>query len=318
MRETRGDTTWAAAASIGLHGLIVLLMLAALWWPRSPPTAAAGGAVDAELVDADSLSSAARRALRATPRPPVEPAPEPVPDPVEEDEAPPPQPVPEPVPQQAVETPQPTPQDFIPEPDTASQDAVVDTPTPRASDADRVQEARRRQEQVDLTEARRQQEAQERQRRTALQAERDRQLAEIRRQRTQAAREATLAEQKLQQIADARARQGSEATATAGRPGAGGTDPGLLAAYQAALQKAITAKWTRPESVPLGARCRITIRQLPGGEVVDAQVSAPCSYDEAGRASIERAVLLAQPLPYAGFESVFSRTLNLNFEAQQP
>lgn len=318
MRETRGDTTWALAAAIGLHGLIVLVMLAALWWPRSTPDSAAAGAVDAELVDADSLSSAARRALRATPRPPVEPAPEPVPEPVDDEALPPPQPVPEPLPQDAIETPQPTPQDFIPEPDTESQEAVVDTPTPRASDVTEVQEARRRQEQVDLTATQRQQQAQEQQRRTALQAERDRQLAEIRRQRTQAAREASLAEQKLQQIADARARQGSEAAASAARPGAGGADAGLLAAYQAALQKAITAKWTRPESVPLGARCRITIRQLPGGEVVDAQVSAPCSYDEAGRASIERAVLLAQPLPYAGFEPVFNRTLNFNFEAQEP
>ena len=32
----------------------------------------------------------------------------------------------------------------------------------------------------------------------------------------------------------------------------------------------------------------------------------------------ERAVLLAQPLPYAGFEAVFNRTLNFNFEAQEP
>lgn len=317
MRQTRGDTAWALAVAVGLHGLIVLLVLGALWWKRTPPTSAAGAPVEATLMDADALSASARRALRATPRPPVEPAPEPVPEPVEDDAAPPPQPVPEPAPQEAIETPQPTPQDFIPEPDTQSQEAVVDTPTPRASDATEVQQARRRQEQVDLTDARREQEAQERQRRTALQVERERQLAEVRRQRAQATREATLAEQKLQQIADARARQGSD-TAAAARPGNNGTDQALLAAYQAALQKAILAKWTRPESVPLGTRCRITIRQLPGGEVVDAQVSAPCSYDEAGRASIERAVLLAQPLPYAGFESVFNRTLNFNFEAQQP
>ena len=34
------------------------------------------------------------------------------------------------------------------------------------------------------------------------------------------------------------------------------------------------------------------------------------------RRSVEAAVLKAQPLPYAGFEPVFARTLELNFVAQ--
>jgi colicin import membrane protein len=50
--------------------------------------------------------------------------------------------------------------------------------------------------------------------------------------------------------------------------------------------------------------------------VIDAEVAPSCPYDELGRRSVEAAVLKAQPLPYAGFEAVFSRTLNLNFEAQ--
>ena len=72
---------------------------------------------------------------------------------------------------------------------------------------------------------------------------------------------------------------------------------------------------TRPETVPLGQRCRVRITQIPGGEVIDASVDPSCPYDERGRRSIEAAVLKAQPLPYAGFESVFRRTLILNFEA---
>ena len=67
--------------------------------------------------------------------------------------------------------------------------------------------------------------------------------------------------------------------------------------------------------MPLGQRCRIVIRQIPGGEVIDAKVDPSCPYDERGRRSIEAAVLKAQPLPYAGFESVFARTLTLNFQA---
>ena len=50
---------------------------------------------------------------------------------------------------------------------------------------------------------------------------------------------------------------------------------------------------------------------MPGGEVIDVEVAAVCPYDELGRRSVEAAVLKAQPLPYAGFESVFIRELTL-------
>ena len=54
------------------------------------------------------------------------------------------------------------------------------------------------------------------------------------------------------------------------------------------------------------------VDQLNADERVDGilvQMPLPKQMDEA-------AVLKAQPLPYAGFEAVFSRNLNLNFEAQ--
>ncbi|MBZ0088579.1 MAG: cell envelope integrity protein TolA, partial [Thermomonas sp.] len=98
-------------------------------------------------------------------------------------------------------------------------------------------------------------------------------------------------------------------------PGAGGTDPGLLARYRDALQRAIVRQWTRPDSVPLGQRCRISIRQLPGGDVISVEIDPSCPYDAQGRRSVEAAVLKAAPLPYAGFETVFNRNLELNFEA---
>ena len=77
-------------------------------------------------------------------------------------------------------------------------------------------------------------------------------------------------------------------------------------------------QWIRPDSIPVGQRCRLTIRQLPGGEVPEGGVTftSGCPYDEAGRRSVEAAILRAQPLPYRGFESVFQRTLNFNFEAR--
>ena len=324
MRETRADTRQAILLAIALHVVLFALMFAGLWWTRTAVTVSAAGApVEAELVDANALSASMRKVLSDRPEP-AEPQPEP--EPVEEPVAPIPQPLPAPVPEDAPTPPQSKPQDFIPKPDTTEQDEVVATPTPTPSDDTKLQEEKRRQAQVDLTEQKRQEEA-ERKRRLAQEAqetaERDRKLAEIQRKRAAAAREIELAEQRLKQIADARAiAQTGPASAAAGAasasppPGNNGTDTGLEARYAAALQEAILSKWTRPETVPVGTRCRLVIKQLPGGEVMSAEVSSPCAYDEQGRRSIEAAVLKAQPLPYAGFEKVFARTLTLNFEAR--
>jgi len=319
VRETRADTRDAVLLAIGLHVVLFALMFAGLWWTRAAqPVSAAGAPVEATLVDADALSQSMREVLSERPEPVVEPEPEPLPEPVEDDAAPLPQPIPEPVPEDAPTPPQQQAQDFIPVPDTTDQDEVVDAPTPTPSDEEKLQEEKRRQAQVDLTERKRQEEA-ERKRRLAAEAkEREEKLAEIRRKRAAAAREAELAAQKLRQIADARSASAAEdSPASASAPaGNNGVDAGLKARYAAALQEAILAKWTRPETVPLGARCTLVIKQLPGGEVMSAEVTSPCAYDEMGRRSIEAAVLKAQPLPFAGFEQVFARTLTLNFEAR--
>lgn len=320
MRETRADTTRAFAFALALHVLLFGFMLFGMWWTQSAAPAGAPGAVVADVVDASALSSSMQRALRSTPdvAEPL-PTPTPLPEPEPEDT---PLPEPEPEPEVAPPPPQTAPQDFIPEPDTENREAVVEQPTPKPAVEKKPQEAKRKQEQVDLTERERQLEIQRQREREK--ADTEKRIAEIRRKRAAAAREAQLAEQRLQQLADARTQTGRPAedaaradAAASAPPGAGGVDDGLQARYAAALQSAITAKWTRPDSIPPGALCRLVIRQLPGGEVVSAEVSSPCSYDEQGRRSIEAAVLKAQPLPYAGFERVFQRTVTLNFRAQE-
>lgn len=338
MRETRADTQQAIVLAILLHVVLFALMFAGMWWTRSAaPQSAAGAPVEADLVDANALSAAMQRVLDDRPEPAALPTPVEEP-PVEELVAlppaptPPPQPLPSPVPEDSPTAPQSQPQDFIPQPDPVEQAEVVATPTPTPSDEKKLQEEKRRQAQIDLTEERERQQEAERKRRLAEQArdeakkkaeERERKLAEIQREREKAARETKLAEQKLKQIADAQAiaaaSRTTESTGTSSAsppPGNNGRDAGLEAQYAAALTQAIVSKWTRPETVPLGSKCTIVIKQLRGGEVMDAKVSSPCAYDEQGRRSIEAAVLKAQPLPYAGFESVFARTLTLNFEAR--
>ena len=314
MREARADTAQAVVLALLLHVLLFGLVFLGMYWTRSAAPQAAGLPISAELVDADALSPAAQRALAETPEPLPPPPPEP--EPVEEETVPPPQPLPEPVPEDAPVEPQPAPQERIPEPDVVDQDeARADSESELA--AEREQEERRRQEQIELEERQAQEEA-EQKRRLARQ-QREQELEKLRAERERLRREEEEAERKLQQIAAARERQAEQADsgATANpTPGSPGGDSDLAARYAAALQEAIARNWTRPDIVPLGQRCRIYITQLPGGQVMSVEFDSSCPYDALGRRSVEAAVRRAEPLPYAGFESVFNRRLNLNFTAQ--
>ena len=89
-----------------------------------------------------------------------------------------------------------------------------------------------------------------------------------------------------------------------------------LIAALVAVQAAILRQWIRPESVRIGQECQVLIKQIPGGEVIDVQVSPTCPYDELGRRSVEAAVLKASPLPYAGFEDVWQRNIAFKFRAE--
>ena len=315
MRETRADSTQAVVLAIALHAFLFALMFVGLWWTRdAAPIAAAGSPISAEMVDTDELSSQMRRALARDAQPLPEPEPQP-PEPVEEEARPLPQPLPEPVPEDSPVPRQEVPQDFVPEPAPVEQEKV-DRDAISAETRAREQEEKRRQEQVDLTERKKQEEAEEKKR--LAEQQRQEKLKKLQAERAKAEREARLAEQKLKQIADARAQKASDDAAASAPPppGNNGVDAGLQARYAAAIQEAVLRNWTRPENVPLGQRCRIYITQLPGGDVMSAKVDPSCPYDELGRRSVEAAVLKAKPLPYAGFQSVFQRNLILNFEAQ--
>ncbi|WP_133479259.1 protein TolA [Cognatilysobacter segetis] len=307
MRARPADDATAIALAVALHVGLALL----LWFAMRPSevTDASAGGMAADVVDVGQLSAAMQRTLRDRPEPAVA---EPMPTPVEEIE-----PEPEPAP------PTPPVQAVVPTPAPVDQQQVVEQPTPVKATETTPQEEKRRQVQVDLSkpvvEAPPQPDASAAKAAEAQRRERERldQLAEIRRRRAAAAREALAAEARLEQLTAPRGGSAAQeaARSDAAASGAGGTDDGLKARYAAALQAAITSKWVRPDNIPSGAVCRLVIRQLPGGEVIDAEVGSPCVYDEAGRRSIEAAVLKAQPLPYTGFEKVFARQLTLNFRA---
>jgi colicin import membrane protein len=85
--------------------------------------------------------------------------------------------------------------------------------------------------------------------------------------------------------------------------------------YAAAIQNAVTPNWLRPDNIP-AVPCQVHIVQSPGGDVMSATVDSSCPYDDAGRRSVENAVLRTKTLPYKGFESVFQRNLTFTFRPQ--
>ncbi|HNV79841.1 MAG TPA: cell envelope integrity protein TolA [Thermomonas sp.] len=290
MKESRTDNNVALLQALGLHVALFALMFAGLHWTRSPIAEAAhGDVIEADLVSVSDLSASMQRALRRDPEPlpqpivepdPLPPDPEPLPEPVVEppvEELPPPEPDPAPVEQERVQR---------------------DADSAQVAKVDQEQEEKRKKPDQAELDARRRLEA----------------LAEIRRQRALAAQERTMAEQKAQQLNDAR-----NSSATPSRPPPPGNPDSRLAesaGYQVALMNAILRQWTRPESVKLGQVCQVLIRQIPGGEVVSVEISPSCPYDEQGRRSVEAAILKASPLPYAGYEAVFVRNPVLKFRAE--
>jgi len=280
----------AVLQAAGLHlGLLVLLWVGVDLPRETVAVAARGEAVSADLAAASDLSASMQSALRRDPEPLPQPIVEPEPLPPEQetppdvlpeppvDELPPPEPDPAPVEQELVQR---------------------NADSAQVAQVDREQEEKRtRPDQAELDAQRRRMQA----------------LAEIRRQRALAAQERTMAEQRAQQLNDART---TSATPTRPPPGNPDSRSAENAGYQVALMNAILRQWTRPESVRLGQECQVLIRQIPGGEVVSVEISPSCPYDEQGRRSVEAAILKASPLPYAGFEDVFVRNPVLKFRAE--
>lgn len=99
-----------------------------------------------------------------------------------------------------------------------------------------------------------------------------------------------------------------EAGLTQGGGDTGGNgDDGMRAAYLAALRAAIRLHWGHQEN---SQQCSLTIKQSPGGTVQSA-VAGNCLLTPLDRRTLEAAALMAQPLPYEGFESVFASELNI-------
>jgi hypothetical protein len=89
----------------------------------------------------------------------------------------------------------------------------------------------------------------------------------------------------------------------------------LAMSYKLAIKKAVMGQFARPGNVST-AICNVRIVQRPGGDVLSATVDPSCPDNDLAKRSMEDAVLRAQPLPYKGYESVFSPVIEIQFDPQ--
>lgn len=313
MDETRG-TPKAVVLSAILHlGIVGFLFLATLpcasfeevfdalglppaWNPIacSVPLQLQGPIIEATLIG--PTGSPPPKAVKAKPVP---------------NTVPPPPTVPPPKPQE--KTPQPKALPPPPEhPDVKDQEKVVEDAAQKAEEAKQLQEEKQRQRQSELDAKAARQKAEKQKQLDALFAKMDAASQQTRKLDSKAKQ----ARQQMEDLENAQDNGQPDLPAAAQRQsGSNSENSTLRDQYLAAIQNAVTPNWLRPDNMP-NVPCKVNIVQLPGGDVMRAEADPSCPYDEAGRRSIENAVLRAQPLPYKGFESVFSRTLTFTFRPQ--
>ncbi|MDJ0927281.1 MAG: cell envelope integrity protein TolA [Gammaproteobacteria bacterium] len=159
-------------------------------------------------------------------------------------------------------------------------------------------EAKKRQEAEArrLAEEQRQREAAERKEQERLAAEKRRREEEAARKRAEEQRRQ--AEREAQLKAAIAAEQEREAAISGG----------LLDQWIEVIRQKVQRNWIKPASAGAGLECEVRVRQIPGGDVVDAQVTV-CNGDATVVRSIENAVFRSSPLPQPPDPSLFERNI---------
>jgi colicin import membrane protein len=197
-------------------------------------------------------------------------------------------------------------------PDVVDQEKIVADALEKAEEAKKEQEEKQRQRQAELDAQAAKRKEEQKKQLDALFAKMDAAAAA----RQKAENRAKQAKQQMEDLKDAQDDGEADLPRAAQRQtGNNAQNSSLVDQYQAAIQNAVTPNWLRPDNMP-DVACKVHIVQIIGGDVMSAKVDPSCPYDEAGRRSIENAVLRTKTLPYKGFESVFSRELTLTFRPQ--
>ncbi|MEZ5497176.1 MAG: cell envelope integrity protein TolA [Gammaproteobacteria bacterium] len=152
--------------------------------------------------------------------------------------------------------------------------------------------------------------------------EREKKLEEIRQKRKEAEERRKKEEENLKKLIEQEAKvEQPEEQSTPVAHQKGQTDDEqlnqLMVQYQLAVISAVQRQWSIPPSENKNLLCHVKVRQTPGGFVVDATISSPCNANSVVKQSIIAAIKKAEPLPYKGFEKVFSRTATFIFEPKE-
>jgi colicin import membrane protein len=196
--------------------------------------------------------------------------------------------------------------------DVVDQERIVADALQKAEDAKKLQEEKERQRQSELDAQAAKKKVERKKKLDALFAKMDAASAQTK----QLDSKAKQAKQQMEDLKNAQDdAQPDLPKAAQKQTGNNSTNSSLADEYVAAIQNAVTPNWLRPDNIPAVA-CKVNIVQSPGGDVMSATVDSSCPYDDAGRRSVENAILRTKTLPYKGFESVFKREISFTFRPQ--
>ena len=89
------------------------------------------------------------------------------------------------------------------------------------------------------------------------------------------------------------------------------TERGL---YIAAIKSKVQNNWLRPVTATKGMSCQVLVKQIPGGEVIDVEVTQ-CG-DDLFQRSVEAAVRKSSPLPRPSDPEFFERQIIFTFKPE--
>lgn len=179
-----------------------------------------------------------------------------------------------------------------------------------------AEEKKRKAEQQRLANLKKQQAETEKKRKAEqkrlAEVESKRKLAEDKKRKAEAARKKAEDEQRKREE-QARKRALAEQLAAEEQARADAAAVSTINEYTALIKNKVSRNWLKPAGNIQGLRCKVSVRLIPGGEVVSAQVVKSSGNSVFDR-SVESAVFKASPLPLPKDPAIAARMREIDFE----
>ena len=172
-----------------------------------------------------------------------------------------------------------------------------------------AEEKKRKQEKKRLAKLKKEQAAVEKKRKAEqkrlAEAKRKRKLAEEKK------RKAVAAQRKQEELERKRALAKQLAAEEQARADAAAVS--TISEYTGLIKNKVSRNWLKPAGNTKGLRCKVSVRLIPGGEVISAQVIKSSGNSVFDR-SVESAVYKASPLPLPKDPAIAARMREIDFE----